>query len=103
MYCDSEIVDGTPDYPMLNGEASALSIPTGWYKEFGGIGDQSFAAQVIPDYPSSHCWVEESVDYSAVETQNGCGNITVSAGGSASCTITNTVFYEGIPTRNNFV
>jgi len=102
LYCDSEIVDGTPDYPMLNGEASALSIPTGWYKEFGGIGDQSFAAQVIPDYPSSHCWVEESVDYSAVETQNGCGNITVSAGGSASCTITNTVFYEGIPTLSQW-
>ena len=39
---------------------------------------------------------------SAVEVDNGCGSLTVSAGQGASCTITNTVFFEGIPTLDRF-
>jgi hypothetical protein len=39
---------------------------------------------------------------SEVEVDNGCQNITVSAGNGASCTITNTVFFESIPTLGRY-
>jgi len=38
----------------------------------------------------------------AVEVDNGCGDITVSHGEGDSCLITNTVFFEGIPTLNQY-
>jgi uncharacterized repeat protein (TIGR01451 family) len=57
-----------------------------------------FTAQVIPGYPSSTCSVQEQVFDGAVEIDNGCQEIVISAGHGASCNITNTVFFEGIPT-----
>jgi len=39
---------------------------------------------------------------SAVETENNCSSYTVTPGDSRSCTIINTVFYEGIPTLNQY-
>jgi hypothetical protein len=59
-------------------------------------------AEVVPAYPSSHCWVEEEVNSSAVEVDNGCTDITVSLNQGDSCLITNTVFYEGIPTLSQW-
>ena len=38
----------------------------------------------------------------AVEVDNGCDNITVSHGQGAECLITNTVFFEGIPTLSQY-
>jgi hypothetical protein len=58
--------------------------------------------QVIPGYPSSGCWVDEVLHDDAVEVDNGCGSLTVSAGVGAACTITNTVFFESIPTLNGY-
>jgi IPTL-CTERM motif len=63
-------------------------------------GDHTFSFQ--PGFPSSNCYVNESVYDSAIEVDNGCGSLTLSAGGSASCTITNTVFFEGIPTLSQY-
>jgi hypothetical protein len=65
-------------------------------------GPNLHTVQVIPGYPSSSCWVDEVVYDDAVEVDNGCGSLTVSAGVGDACTITNTVFFESIPTLNAF-
>jgi IPTL-CTERM motif len=67
-----------------------------------GPGTQEFTFSVRPAFPSSSCWVNEKVDDSAIEIDNDCSGLTVSAGQGASCTITNTVFFEGIPTLSQY-
>ena len=69
---------------------------------FNGEGSDTFHAQVLPDYPFSNCWVVERVFDDSVETENDCDNMTVSAGNGANCLITNTVFFEGVPTLSQF-
>jgi hypothetical protein len=56
-----------------------------------------FLARVKPDYPETECTVTEYVFDGAVEVNNGCGTFNVSVGNGHNCTITNTVFFEGIP------
>jgi hypothetical protein len=73
-----------------------------WYKSFHGYGPEIFTAQVIPEYPSSDCYVVEHIYDDTVETENNCGDLVVSAGHGASCTVTNTVFFEGIPTLSQY-
>jgi hypothetical protein len=117
LFCDGEIIDGVEIgidqeapggiFPVfcgiftLEGQQGNNSFPT-WCKSFSGDGPDSFLAEVIPEFPSSHCFVLERLFDDAVEVDNGCLDITVSAGQGASCTITNTVFFEGIPTLNQY-
>ncbi len=68
----------------------------------GGLG---MRARVTPDWDGgTDCWVEESVYDSSVETDNGCqyGSLHIEIGQGASCVVTNTVFYEGIPTLSQY-
>lgn len=74
-----------------------------------GTADSSYSALVIPDWQDgSLCWVVETVYDSAIEVSNGCGDqpdtaglhVTLATGDS--CTIANTVFFEGIPTLNYY-
>ena len=69
--------------------------------------------EVIPEwYPTAddpdnqrytRCRVEENASNDdAVLVDNGCLDIELAAGMGAECTITNTVFYEGIPTLNQY-
>jgi hypothetical protein len=79
----------------------------GYYKKIGydngeGPGSEVHNFYVRPGYPSSNCYVNERVYDSAIEIDNGCGSLTVSAGVGATCTITNTVFFEGIPTLSQY-
>jgi len=70
-----------------------------------------------PDYPSDDCTIEEKIKDSVVEVTfgEGCGElqnqskpskkkseITVESGDDVTCNITNTVFFEGIPTLNHY-
>jgi hypothetical protein len=91
LHCDSEIVGGTED-----------SGDNGWSKTFSGTGDGQHTAQVIPDYPYSSCSVAEPDHDSSVVVNNGCGSIRVSVNNPDSCTIYNTVFFEGIPTLSQW-
>jgi len=117
LWCDAEIVDGDQGSDNLqeepsggSGSACGLASPTlegaaayvyaDWCKRFWGDGPEVFNAQVIPEYPDSQCFVIETLYDGAVEVDNGCTSLTVSAGEGASCTVTNTVFFEGIPTLN---
>jgi hypothetical protein len=90
-------------YPEQN-EGAAVYVH--WYDigddegEGPGPGAHSFSVQ--PGYPSSSCRVNEQVYDSAIEVDNGCQNLTVSAGVGASCEIVNSVFFEGIPTLSQY-
>jgi IPTL-CTERM motif len=84
--------------------------------------DLSYTALVIPNWDGgTNCWVDEKVYDSSVEVDNGCEKpyVEVStaeseepvyplhveigdADDSNECTITNTVFYEGIPTLSQY-
>ncbi|MSQ97982.1 MAG: IPTL-CTERM sorting domain-containing protein [Xanthomonadales bacterium] len=70
--------------------------------EFHGTGDNIYGTEVVPEYLYSHCSVDEHIYDDAVEVDNGCKNLVVSAGQGDSCLITNTVFFEGIPTLNQY-
>ncbi len=70
-------------------------------------GEATVTVKVIPDYAGSYCFAEEGNVTSAVEVTSDCGSfkeptIEVSVGQGAECTITNTVFFEGIPTLNQY-
>jgi hypothetical protein len=92
-YCDTAYEDEEAD---ANDDVY-LGYQTG---EGPSTGTHTFT--VRPSFPSSSCWIEESVYDSAIETDNGCTSITVSAGEGASCTIVNSVFFEGIPTLSQY-
>ncbi len=114
LWCDAEIIDGYQLFgadqespqtivgpgcgPILMEAAQGLQPIAEWCISFHDDSPETFLAQVIPEYPDSHCWVTEIIYDDAVEVENGCQDIVVSAGKGASCTIINTVFFEGIPT-----
>ena len=100
--CRGEIVGGSTHGP------SGI-----WRKElydggFLGTSDAEFNADVVPDWDGgTACWVLETVYDSAVEVNNGCGSnpfpgMNVELAGGDSCTVVNTVFFEGIPTLSQY-
>lgn len=89
LYCNSEILGGS-DYGNQ------------WHQWWSGEGEDTFSAEVVPNYPNSTCSVEETVYDSAIEVDNGCAEFQVSAANGHECTIINTVFFEGIPALGNY-
>ena len=79
-----------------------------WIQKFSGVGpkSKSFTAEVIPDWDGGRdCWVKETTYDSSITTENGCpdeGDLLVVIGEGDACTITNSVFYEGIPTLSQY-
>jgi hypothetical protein len=70
---------------------------------FYGDASETFTTQVQPQYPGTHCWVIETAYDSAVEIDNQCQELEISAAsGGDSCLITNTMFFEGIPTLDQY-
>ena len=75
-----------------------------WTWLYGGDVDRQ-TANLQPDFRGgTECWAEEEVFSSAIESDNGCAQRTTIEVNDPprSCTIVNTVFYEGIPTLNRF-
>jgi len=94
---DAELVDGewcddvSDDYCLL--------------LEFDG--DDSDVVWVVPHYGllGSLVSITEQLDdsSSSIDSHNGCGgHVRVYAATGSSCAITNTVFFEGIPTLNQY-
>jgi hypothetical protein len=94
--CDNEITtEGA--YQHNNGTWSIS-----FYNE-SGIADAQYTAWVIPDWDGgTNCSVYESQQDQAVEISNGCGELLAELGDGDECTIVNTVFFEGIPTLNQY-
>jgi len=105
LYCDSEILNADPycEGQIDKDTGRALVADDGiWCRTFQDNISNSFLAEVVPDYPYSHCWVVETVYDDAIHIDNGCDDIKVSAsGGDEYCRIINTYYFEGIPTLNH--
>ncbi len=68
-----------------------------------GTADQTFTFGVIPDWDGgTNCSVDEDVFDSAIEVDNGCNSLHIDINQGDSCTVTNTVFFEGIPTLSQY-
>jgi hypothetical protein len=94
LHCSDEIVGGS-----TNGHWSK----TLYSGDSNGTSDTPYSAAVIPDWDGgTNCWVDETVYDGSVEVNNGCSDLHVDIGVGDSCTITNSVFYEGIPTLNQY-
>ena len=73
-----------------------------WYLS-GYLGDgESLTATVSTLTGTANCWATEHIYESGVESTGDCGSRPIVAGGSSSCTFTNTVFFEGIPTLSQY-
>jgi hypothetical protein len=95
LYCEDEIVDGYEHYGNWR--------KTLYNSGYNGTNDEEYSASVIPDWDGgTECWVDETVYDSSVEVSSYCNNLFVELGEGDSCTITNTVFYEGIPTLSQY-
>lgn len=86
--------------------------------DFEYIDDQTAIAtvttQVIPSwFPAAsglatECWADEHNLASGVEVESDCGDpaapgmVLTAGGGDVGCTISNTLFFEGIPTLNQY-
>jgi len=104
LYCDGNVIEdgGTC---LLKKDVVQGSNGDSLYscKRFSGDAPAVFTASVIPEYPVTNCWVEETTNDSFVEVDNGCTDLEVSAAtGGDSCTVTNLVFFEGIPTLSQY-
>ena len=92
--CDDDIltIDGVPVGFPTNSVSAYLS----------GDGD-SVTIEVDTTDGTASCSATEDVTQSGVESDaSDCGPRPIPAGGSSSCSITNTVFFEGIPTLSPY-
>ena len=89
--CNSEITGGT----QVDDDEWELS---------GDLGDgQTLVAKVDVTTGPATCSASETIDQSGVESvSTGCGPVQLGAGGSQTCTFTNTVFFEGVPTLSQY-
>ena len=115
LLCDEEIVGGEYcDFPTLQGGNKSGSYGEcdgnsgQWIKVLtktgtGDTEDATYTADVVPDWENgTDCEVHENVYDSSVEVDTDCDGLTVSIGEGTECTVTNTVFYEGIPTLSQY-
>jgi hypothetical protein len=68
---------------------------------FVGPGEQ--IVLVTPSWDGTAVYIDEILVDSAIESENGCGGmVEIFPTEGAACAITNTVFFEGIPTLNQY-
>jgi len=78
-----------------------------WCKSLYFNGSETESLEVVPAYDGVTVELYENVGDSSVESDNTCGggtsgSVTVYPNQGASCTFTNTVFFEGIPTLSQY-
>ena len=91
--CDSDIlaVGGVSTYV---GSSTTVSLS----------GADSVDVMVETLFGPANCYAEEDIVQSGVESEGSdeCSGAELTAGGSAECVFTNTVFFEGIPTLSQY-
>ena len=91
--CDSDIlaVGGVSTYV---GSSTTVSLS----------GEDSVDVMVETLFGPANCYAEEDIVQSGVESDpsDECFGAELTAGGSAECVFTNTVFFEGIPTLSQY-
>ena len=105
--CDAEIQGGYQD----DDDRSEKELPGGipmppgygdWMLDETIVGDGSVEATVDTSMGPVMCEAEETSEQSGVESTDDCGPREIGAGETSECTITNTVFFEGIPSLNQY-
>ena len=93
----------TPSACMPQPDSDELSTVSG-NLSFEGEMDTEVVSNLYPDYGgSSVCTVTEMQLESAAEGDDSdCANLPIAISQGNSCTIYNTVFFEGIPTLNRY-
>jgi hypothetical protein len=87
---------------ILTTDGFEIPEPDGSVTAFlSGDGD-SVTVTVDTELGPTSCSASESIFQTGVESTDNCGPRSIAAGGSSSCTITNTVFFEGIPTLSQY-
>lgn len=87
---------------ILNPDA-AYDSTTNYWMLTGVLGaNESLTVQVDTTTSSASCMASESAVSSGVESSDDCGWRTIPAGTTSQCTISNTVFFEGVPTLNQY-
>jgi hypothetical protein len=99
-FCDSRVHGPTNDEACGGGIMGCYAAVR---EENAVAGSQDYEFTVVkPNYPFTNCIFFEDADDSVVESDNGCGRLRLSAGDEVDCEIVNTVFFEGIPTLNQY-
>ncbi|MGK2924287.1 MAG: hypothetical protein ACSLE2_01565, partial [Lysobacterales bacterium] len=83
---------------ILSIDGLEIIEPDGSVTAFRSGDGDSVTVAVDTELGPTSCAASESIFQTGVESESDCGSRSISAGGSSSCTITNTVFFEGIPT-----
>ena len=106
--CDAEIEGG---YQRDDDDESSQELPAGiilppgygdWMLDETVIGNGSVEATIDTSMGPVMCGAEETSEQSGVEVTDDCGPRQIAAGATSECTITNTVFFEGIPSLNQY-
>jgi len=100
LYCNADIEDGRKHCQGGFGGDGGTSFNNSYEscRVFEGSGDSIHTARVTPQWPDSTCWVDETIYDSAVESADDCGSLSISHGKGDVCRVTNSIFFEGIPT-----
>jgi subtilisin-like proprotein convertase family protein len=95
LWCNNPIDNGS-----YNGSSYYRTLYNG---TSNGTNDVPYSAFVTPKWDvGTNCNVVESPFDSAVESHNGCTALHVELAEGDECTIVNTVFFEGIPSLNQY-
>lgn len=102
--CDAEIVGGYQDDGSGSEDApTGIILPSGdWMYDGTVTGDDSLEVEIDTSMGPATCSAEETSEQSGVESTDDCGPREIDAGETSECTITNTVFFEGIPSLNQY-
>jgi hypothetical protein len=110
---DWDIVNAGGDFVIEEAKVTAMcysEIEGGMFDLVGGywyktdwLGDGgSLVVKVDTTTGPATCWASEQIYQSGVESADDCGARNIPAGGASECTFINTVFFEGIPTLNQY-
>ncbi len=106
--CDAEILGGYQEFDDDDSESEKpRDVPMPyeydeWMLDGTIIGDGSLVAIVDTSMGPVMCGAEETSYQSGVESTDDCGLREIDAGETSECTIINTVFFEGIPSLNQY-
>ncbi len=103
LFCDAEIENGAKHcHSGFGGGPVSFNSNYESCYVFEGSTSRTFLARVTPEWPETHCWVDERVYDSSVDVDNDCDNLTISHGQGDNCRVTNSVFFEGIPSLSQY-
>jgi hypothetical protein len=98
---DSDLLEGVPEADPDEGIVAGYLVDSNTKR--GSLEDgESLIALVDTSLGPIKCEASESINESGVEEMDDCKVLPIPPGGSYDCTFVNTVYFEGIPTLNQY-